>query len=153
MDIQYDSTCVERMGHANRWKCAFPIEEGVLEETKTPTFQTIYLYDMGQLRCDGFWENSVEDMTAGERKWAVMRKDETIARLAKVDHPKYGFYAMNCYFHVISKRSSQVNGLKVKGKTFSEAFEEWLEGKLVKLVDNQCGDTIGCNANCPPIVW
>ena len=45
---------------------------------------------------DGFWVNSVRDLTEGERKWGVMRKDATMARITKVDSPKYGFYAINC---------------------------------------------------------
>ena len=150
MDIQYDSSCVEKIGHENRWKCGFPIEEGVLEETVTPTFYATYLYDLIQMANDGITKKSVKDYTQGEREWAVHRKDATTDRMARVKNSEHGFFAINCLFHVLSTQDSQVNELTIGDETFSEAVGEWLEGKKVKAVDDDCGDTMACNTHCPP---
>lgn len=141
------------MGRENRWKCSFLDTEGVIEEIETPTFFSVYLYDFIQLRNDGISNKNVRKFTEGEKQWAVMRKDQIVERIEKLRSPKHGIYAINCYYHGVSRQDSQVTQISVLGKTLSQSFQEWLEGKPVELVDDQCGDTIACNPRCPPVTW
>ena len=89
-------------GKQDAWQCLFPSEEGVINHFDSPTFFIFYQEDRVQLGADGILKTSVNDFTAAEKEFSQKRAAFSKQAIAKINDAKYGFYAIDCFWHVVT---------------------------------------------------
>ena len=122
-----------------------------VESIQTPTFFAFYLHDQYQAGADGILKTDIQQFTQLEQEWTKLREHQTRFALNQLSglESRHGLFVPDCLKHVMTLEDDQISKIEVNGSTFNETYGEWLDGKITVYIEDDCGDELACNPNCP----